>query len=114
MYIIKVILFIQNKNFVVKCIFEGGSIAFVIYVHFIYLGVTFGIRAILESGITYFKYFNALIYMNILGKAILQNYHLIVYHIILYVMKFQHPNAQNYSAAACLIKASNIFQKYVI
>ena len=58
MYIIKVILFIQNKNFVVKCIFEGGSIAFVIYVHFIYLGVTFGIRAILESGITYFKYFD--------------------------------------------------------
>ena len=52
--------------------------------------------------------------MHILGQAILQNYHLIVYHIILYVMKFQHPNAQNYSAAACLIKASNIFQKYVI
>ena len=113
MYIIKVILFIQNKNFVVKCIFEGGSIAFFIYVHFIYLGVIFGIRAILESEITHFKYFTAL-HAYILGQAILQNYHLILYNIILYVMKFQHPNAQNYSAAACLIKASNIFQKYVI
>ena len=52
--------------------------------------------------------------MHILGQAIIENDHLIVYHIILYVIKFHHPNAQNYSAAACLIKASNIFQKYVI
>ena len=52
MYIIKVILFIQNKNFVVKCIFEGGSISFVIY-----LGVIFGTMVVLKSGIAHLKYF---------------------------------------------------------
>ena len=108
MYIIKVILFIQNKNFVVKCIFEGGSISFVIY-----LGVIFGTGVVLKSGIAHLKYFR-ISYIHILVQARLQNYHLMVHHIILYAMRFQHPNAQNYSAAACLIKASNIFQKYVI
>ena len=52
MYIIKVILFIQNKNFVVKCIFEGGSISFVVY-----LGVIFGTMVVLKSGIAHLKYF---------------------------------------------------------
>ena len=60
MYIIKVILFIQNKNFVVKCIFEGGSISFVIY-----LGVIFGRRVVLKSGIAHLKYFRITLYTHI-------------------------------------------------
>ena len=81
MYIIKVILFIQNKNFVVKCIFEGGSIAFVIYVHFIYLGVIFGIRAILESGITHFKYLNLHAYIRPGNTTKLSSYSISYYSV---------------------------------